>query len=185
VAKTRRTFGFHGLMVVAFLIASHRVSTDGQAPGSAGNPTAPNDARVRAEDPTLSTLIRQAIDQSATFRRLVAEIQASDGIVHVIRGRCGHSVPACLLLWMGAAGPNRMLRVVVDSDKTDIDTMALLGHELKHALEVLAEPSVRTGAGMFQLYRRNGAVRRETFETEEAIVAGDAVYRELKRRLKD
>jgi hypothetical protein len=34
---------------------------------------------------------------------------------------------------------------------------------------------------MFQLYRRNGAVQRETFETEEAIVAGDAVYRELKR----
>jgi len=86
---------------------------------------------------------------------------------------------------MGAAGPNRMLRVVVDSDKTDIDTMALLGHELKHALEVLAEPSVRTGAGMFQLYRRNGAVQRETFETEEAIVAGNAVYRELKRSLKD
>jgi hypothetical protein len=185
VAKTRRTFGFQGLMVVVFLIAADRDSAQGQAPGTAGNPAAPTDARVRAEDPALATLIRQAIDQSATFRRLVEAIQATDGIVHVIRGRCGHYVRACLLLWMGAAGPNRMLRVVVDSDKTDIDTMALLGHELKHALEVLAEPSVRTGAGMFHLYRRNGAVQGETFETEEAIVAGNAVYRELKRSLKD
>jgi hypothetical protein len=185
VAKTRRTFGCRGLMVVVFLIAAERVSTHGQALGTAGNPTAPTDARLRAEDPTLSALIRQATDQSATFRRLVGEIQASDGIVHVIRGRCGHYVRACLLLWMGAAGPNRMLRVVVDSDKTDIDTMASLGHELRHALEVLAEPSVRTGAGMFQLYTRNGAVRGVTFETEAAVDAGDAVYKELKRSLKD
>jgi hypothetical protein len=78
-----------------------------------------------------------------------------------------------------------MLRVVVDSDLTDIDTMASLGHELRHALEVLAEPSVRTGAGMFNLYRRNGAVQGVTFETATAIVAGHAVYMELKRSLKD
>src|SRR4030095_4417414 len=59
-----------------------------------------------------------------------------------------------------AAGPNRMLRVVVDSSRqADIETMASLGHELAHTLEVLAEPNVRTGAGMFDLYRLNGAVR--------------------------
>ncbi|HEY7191043.1 MAG TPA: hypothetical protein VH436_31035 [Vicinamibacterales bacterium] len=171
-------------MAVAVLMAANRVSPHAQRSGIGGTDSAPNIARVRAEDQALSTLIRHATDQSATFRGLVEAIQATDGIVHVVRGRCGHGVRACLLLWMGAAGPNRMLRVVVDSDKTDVDTMALLGHELKHALEVLAEPSVRTGAGMFQLYRRNGAVQRETFETEEAIVAGDTVYRELKRSRK-
>jgi hypothetical protein len=172
-------------MVVVVLIAAGRVNTYGQAPGTAGDPAAPNHPRVRAEDPALATLIRQAIDQSETFRRLVTEIQASDGIVHVSRGRCGHYVRACLLLWMGAAGPNRMLRVVVDSEKMDNETMALLGHELRHALEVLAEPGVRTGTGMFLMYKRNGAVQGETFETEAAIVAGDAVYMELKRRLKN
>jgi hypothetical protein len=185
VAKTKRKFGWQGAMVVVILIAAGRVSAYGQAPGTAGDPAAPNHPRVRAVDPALSTLIRQATDQSATFRRLVAEIQASDGIVHVIRGRCGHYVRACLLLWMGAAGPNRMLRVVVDSEKTDIETMALLGHELRHALEVLGEPSVRTGAGIFLMYKRNGAVQGETFETEAAIDAGDAVYLELKRSLKN
>jgi hypothetical protein len=61
--------------------------------------------------------------------------------------------------------------------------MASLGHELAHTLEVLAEPNVRTGAGMFDLYRRNGAVRvQDVFETQAAIAAGDAVYIELKRR---
>jgi hypothetical protein len=57
-----------------------------------------------------------------------------------------------------------------------------LGHELRHALEVLAEPSVTTGVGMFHLYRHNGAVQGEVFETEAAIEAGHAVYNELKRR---
>src|SRR5262245_5933305 len=153
-------------MVVVILIAAGRVSTNGQGPEPTGDPAARNHARVRAEDPALATLIRQATDQSATFRRLVAEIQASDGIVHVIRGRCGRYVRACLPLWMGAAGHNRMLRVVVDIEKRDIETMALLGHELRHVLEVLAEPNVRTGAGMFQLYTRNGAVQGVAFETQ-------------------
>lgn len=149
MVKTGRKFGWRGLMVVVFFIAASRVSTYGQAPVTADEPAAPSHARVRADDPALTTLIRQATDHSATFCRLVTEIQASDGIVHVTRGRCGHYVRACLLLWMGAAGPNRMLRVVVDSEKTDIETMALLGHELRHALEVLAEPSVRTARGCF------------------------------------
>jgi hypothetical protein len=181
VAKTGRKFGLRVVTVVV-LIASDRVSTHGQVPGIDRSPAAPSDARVRAEDPALSTLIREAIDQSATFRRLVEEIQSTDGIVFVVRGQCGHGVRACLMLWMAAAGPNRMLRVVVDSSRqADIETMASLGHELRHALEVLAHQSVRTGAGMFQLYSHRGTVQG-VFETEEAIKAGDAVYVELKRR---
>ena len=183
MAKTRRKFGWRGVMVVVVLIAAGRVSAHGQASGTVGTPAAPSIARVRAEDPGLSALIRQAIDQSATFRRIVEAIQATDGIVYVIRGRCGHYVRACLLLWMGAAGPNRLLRVVVDDRRqAGVETMALIGHELRHALEALAEPSVTTGYGMLSLYKRNGAVQGETFETQAAIKAGDAVYNELKRR---
>ena len=83
---------------------------------------------------------------------------------------------------MAAAGPNRMLRVVVDDRRrSDIETMASIGHELRHALEVLTESNVTTGAGMFHVYRHSGGVQG-VFETEAAIAAGDAVYLELKRR---
>jgi hypothetical protein len=34
---------------------------------------------------------------------------------------------------------------------------------------------------MLALYKRNGAVRSETFETKAAIDTGDAVYKELTR----
>ena len=185
MAKTGPKFGWRGLMVVVVLIGSDRVSTHGQAAGPIDTAADSSIARVRADDPVLSTLVRQAIDQSATFRRLVEAIQSTDGIVYVIRGECGHGVRACLMLWMAAAGPNRMLRVVVDSSrKSEIEAMASLGHELRHALEVLAQPSVRTGAGMFNMYRHSGAVQ-SVFETEAAIKAGDAVYIELKRSRKN
>jgi hypothetical protein len=137
--------------------------------------------RVRTDDALLSALIRQATDQSLTFRRLVESIQDMDAIVYVERGRCGHHVKACLPSWMAIAGPNRILQVVVEDGQTDIETMASIGHELKHVLEVLAERRVRTGAGIFDLYRRDGAARGVTSETRAAIDAGDAVYTELRR----
>ena len=171
MAKTGR-IGWRALMVVAVLIAESRISAHGQA-----------QQRVRAEDEHLNALIRQAIEQSATFRSVVEGIQGTNGIVYVIRGRCGHHLRACLLLWMAPAGPDRMLRVVVDDSRkaADIDTMASLGHELRHALEVLTETNATTGAGMFQFYRHSGGVKG-VFETEAAIEAGDAVSNELKRR---
>lgn len=182
MARTKRC-GWQGVMAVVVLIAAGRVTTYGQALGTVGTPGAASDARVRAEDPALSALIRQAIDHSATFRSLVEAIQATDGIVYVIRGRCrNYDVRACLLLWMAVAGPNRMLRVVVDDrSRSDVETMASIGHELRHALEVLTESNVTTGAGMFNFYRHSGGIQG-VFETEAAIAAGDAVHNELKRR---
>jgi len=83
---------------------------------------------------------------------------------------------------MAVAGPNRMLRVVVDDrSRSDVETMASIGHELRHALEVLTESNVTTGAGMFNFYRHSGGIQG-VFETEAAIAAGDAVHNELKRR---
>ena len=70
------------------------------------------------------------------------------------------AVRSCLVLWMGFAGPYRVLRLNVAGGKNDIETMASIAHELRHALEVLSEPSVRSGAGMYQLYMAQPRVAR-------------------------
>jgi hypothetical protein len=75
--------------------------------------------------------------------------------------------------------------VNVAGGKNDIETMASIAHELRHALEVLSEPGVRSGFEMYQLYRRNHAWSGEAFETKAAIDAGDAVHKELKRSLEN
>jgi hypothetical protein len=182
VAKPTRALA-RGITAIFVLLLAHRVDATPQRevdalPGAAG-------ARVRTEDHDLSALIRLATDRSPTFRGIVNAIQESDGIVYVQRDRCRHYVRSCLVLWMGFLGPYRVLRVNVAGGKNDIETMASIAHELRHALEVLSEPGVRSSDGMYQLYTRNHAWRGETFETAAAIDAGNAVYKELKRSLQN
>jgi hypothetical protein len=74
--------------------------------------------RVRSSDSALAGLIAQATGGSETFRRLITSIHASNGIVYVEPGRCGHGVRACLKMWMQVSGPNRFLRVVIDRTKS-------------------------------------------------------------------
>ena len=171
-----------GLLGVTVLFAAAEVdASQGQDAAHVETPGAREVPRVRSEEPSLSALIQQATDRSPTFRRLVEAIQATDGLVYVQPGRCGHYVKACLVFWMGVTPANRILRVAVDHGKTDVEAMASVAHELRHALEVLEEPSVRTGHDMYFFYKLGPSIKGETFETQAAIDAGIAVYKELKR----
>lgn len=100
---------------------------------------APATGRVRSSSPALVALMEQASERSETFRSLVDQINASDGIVYVEEGQCGHGVRACFVA-VTKAGANRMLRVKVDTRKADWDLMGSIGHELRHTIEVLNNP---------------------------------------------
>jgi hypothetical protein len=137
--------------------------------------------RVRSSDSTLAGLIDRAMRGSETFRRLITSIQASNGIVYVEPGRCGHGVRACLKMWMQVSGPNRFIRIVIDRTKSDrdVDVMGSLGHELQHAVEVLSEPAVTNGVTMYNFLRRTAPTDGNRFETTAAVNAGNAVIDEL------
>ena len=112
---------------------------------------------------------------------MIEVIDASDGLVFVERGRCGHGVRACLTFLMTVAGPTRFLRIVLDDRNTDAQAMGSLGHELRHVLEVLAEPAVTSAATMHFFYHRNARRTPHGFETDVAILAGDTVRAELRK----
>lgn len=142
---------------------------------------APVVMRVRTTTPALATLIQEATERSTTFRGLVETINASDGIVYVHEGECGHGVRACLAAVI-AAGPNRILQVKVDTRKADWDLMGSVGHELRHAVEVLGNPTVTSNTAMYFFYSRVGRRRTTTsFETKAAVEAGHAVRDEVRR----
>jgi len=139
-------------------------------------------SRVRSTDPAVAALIARAIEQSATFRNLVAVIDASDGIVYVEDGPCGHGVRACLIA-VTAAGGQRVLRIRVRARGAEAALMATIGHELRHAIEVLRNPHVTSTAAMQQFYLRHGSRRTGgAIETSEAIEAGAAVSADLRGR---
>ncbi len=140
--------------------------------------------RVRSTDRAISAFIELAATRSLTFRKLVALIEASDGIVYVEPGPCGHGTRACLKLWMGAGGPNRFLRVMVDRRKADSDAdfMGSIGHELQHTVEALSEPATVNSLDLYNFFNRIAPTSANRFETIAAINAGDAVRAELRGR---
>jgi hypothetical protein len=142
---------------------------------------APALARVRSTNPSIVALIHDASEHSKTFRALIETVNASDGIVYVEEGKCGHGVRACFVS-VTKAGPNRVLQVRVDTRKADWDLMGSIGHELRHTIEVLGDRTVVSNASMYMFYKRVGSTGTEsTFETKEAVEAGDAVRNEVRK----
>jgi hypothetical protein len=138
--------------------------------------------RVRSSIPRIAAALSEASTRSKTFRELVSSIERTDGIVYVEPGLCRHGVRACLSLSITAGGGFRILRVLVDVAVDVFELMATIGHELRHALEILTEPSVRTMQQAYMFYAREAATSRDVFETGAAVQAGLAVERELGRR---
>jgi hypothetical protein len=138
--------------------------------------------RIRSSDRVISAFIDLAATRSLTFRKLVALIEASDGIVYVEPGPCGHGTRACLKVWMGVSGPNRFLRVMVDRRKatSDADFMGSIGHELQHTVEALSEPATLNSIDLYNFFSRIAPTSTNRFETIAAINAGDAVRAELR-----
>jgi len=138
--------------------------------------------RVRSTNRAIGSLLGEAATRSSTFRGLVHTIEQTDGIVYVESGHCLHGVRACLSLSVTKAGEYRILRVLVDIAADAIALMATIAHELRHALEILTEPAVRSTTAAYLYYAREAPTTRDAFETEAAIAAGLAVERELGRR---
>lgn len=137
-------------------------------------------SRVRSSSPAIVAAITTATEQSPTFRGLIAAIDASDGIVYLEEGRCGHGVRACLAA-VTPAGANRVLRIRVGKYPSALSLMTVIGHEVRHAIEVLSNPDIRSTEAMQQFYLRQGSRGPGgAIETQAAIAAGDTVRAELR-----
>jgi len=143
-------------------------------------------AGVRSTDAAIREMLDDGAWESPTFRGLIGAVIAHDGIVYVEDGVCLHSVHACLLMNVTAAGGYRILQIVIDrqgvmAHRRRLDVIATIGHELRHAVEVLSEPAITTGAALFHFYSRKAGTSNPTFETPAAIDAGLRIRRELGR----
>lgn len=142
-------------------------------------PSAPS--RVRSSAPAIAAMIREASAQSATFRGLVETIEATDGIVYVEQGVCGRGMRACLV-GITTAGANRLVWLKVDARKVGLELAVSVGHELRHAVEVLVDSDVANTKTLYSFYiRQTQRGMTGAFETDAALAAGSAVRAELGR----
>jgi hypothetical protein len=165
--------GHYCAWLVVFTLGIAAAPAAGAAVGEA--------ARVRSTSPHLAAVIREATERSVTFRQLVADVERSDGIVYVEPGHCRHGVRSCLSLSVVSAAGFRLLRILVDPLTSGLDLMETIGHELRHVMEVLANPTLTTTQAVYLFYERIAPTVRDAFETDAAIHAGFAVRDEISR----
>jgi hypothetical protein len=142
-------------------------------------------AHVRVFEPELAGLVGEGNDRSLTFRRLVQRIDESDGIVYVQSGACSvGAAAACLMLAVSEAGHARYLRIHVTGQLIRRERrIAIIGHELQHADEVLSRSWVRNTADAYALFIRIGSAGSiRSFETDDAQRVEAIIREELAAR---
>jgi hypothetical protein len=146
-------------------------------PAKAQAPISPS---VRGTTPDIADAITSAWEQSPTFRQLEADIRRAGGLIYVYRGLCGRNVSACLLLNIKRAGPYRLMNVRIDPLKKGRELMIAIGHELRHVLEVLNEPTAVDADSIRIFYQLTAPTDRLSFETDAAIETELKIYGELR-----
>ena len=175
MAKTARNLTVAVVMTAATMVMPQASLAQDAPPAPAPVPM----SHVRARDPKVAAVVQRAFDRSATFRKLVAIIDGSDSYVYVEAGKCSHTARACFVS-VTASSTHRYMRVVVDSRTVELEMMWLIAHELRHTIEVIAEPSVRDDAAKYHFYERTAMhASGGTHETRAAINAGEMVRSEL------
>ena len=144
---------------------------------------------IRSNQAELLEAVDQASRVSATFHQLAQRLSASDVIVYLHYRIATEPGLAGATSFMTAAGGVRYLRVSIDPRLSWCQRFALLGHELQHAVEIAAAPSVVDQPSLEALYRRVGfrspAACARCFESAGAIAAGQRVQREVLTRRRD
>lgn len=186
----RRVIG--ACLVAAFLLPGPSAHAIGAAEPSAtasddealtGEPT-----QVRVDDERLRSLLLQGLQASATLRTLVRQLEQSDLIVYIrldpeLRGAINGR-----LQFVSKTSQNRFVQIRIAHLGSKFKQIALMGHELQHALEVAQTPAIVDQASFHREYDRIGYVTGAggvrgavTYETAEATAVTDRILRELLR----
>jgi hypothetical protein len=140
---------------------------------------------IRITEPHLQRLVQDGLEASPTFRALVDRLIGSDVIVYLECDRFPNSGVDGRLTFATSAGGYRYLMIRVRQRGSRQHQMALVAHELRHAVEVVDTPAIVDGHSMAREYERMGYLTRwaqlpvTSFDTAAAVQAGYEVLREL------
>jgi hypothetical protein len=130
----------------------------------------------------IADVIESGYARSGTFRSLVDRLRTADAIVFIEAGRCK---PNALSVVSGCLVPRaqtknaRYFQMVVDVGKSDDRLIALVGHELQHAFELVSLPLTTRHAIEASAWKLEHTASR-TYETAEARRIGPIILQELR-----
>jgi len=137
--------------------------------------------RLRPLGGRAAEMLERGTAQSPTFWDLVARLGQSDVVVYVEIAPRRPGSPAGATRFVTVSTDLRFLHVTLDRELPPRALVALLGHELQHALEVAEAPGIRDVATFRQYYEGFGlhACDGRRFDSNAAREAGRRVRQEL------
>ena len=141
---------------------------------TAGQPLTP-----RPLDPVAIDAFALAQAQSALVRSLVATLEASDVIVHIVSSRTLPMGVGGTTQFVTSRGGYRYVRITIAVDLSRTGRAAILGHELQHASEVAASQA-DNAESVEQWFVQAGHRAGPYFETRAARDAERQIRDELR-----
>ena len=135
---------------------------------------------IRTTDHSVRKMMRRGFRESRTFADLVTRLQRSDVIVYI---EDVPRLPGALegrMMMLPRAHGYRYVRIQIALRGAPEDAIAVLGHELQHAVEVAEAADVNDTADLARLYERIGLRSGfHVYDTAAAQETGRTVRREL------
>jgi hypothetical protein len=100
--------------------------------------------------------VTNATRRSPTFRSLITKLNDSDVIVYLESRVTREGLGGYLLHRVAAHGAYRYLRVIVNPHGRDERLMAVIAHELQHAVEIARAPEVGRSETVQAFFARIG-----------------------------
>lgn len=141
---------------------------------------------IRTTDQRLARLLDEGARGSQTFRRLVDRLRRSDVIVYLESGQATRAADG-RLRFLSAAGGLRYVHISVARLASADAQIALIGHELRHAVEIADAPSIVDAESLAREYQRIGflnarQLEHTSYDSDAAVAAGYQVLRDLTGR---
>ena len=146
----------------------------------------PTFKHVRSAEPRVRELIAEGYLRSATFRERVDTIEKLSCVVYVGSAvKLSRGMRGALLLWTVGAREMPVLRVLLKTNLSRDDAIAVIGHELQHVVEAMrgapgADPADLSSV-FEKLQPKPGPSAARRYETEGAIDVTTKIHDELRR----
>jgi hypothetical protein len=139
------------------------------------------DPHIRSSEPVLLDELERGARVSPTLSRLIDRLEASDVVVYLTFDRAPAPNTAGHTALITATPGRRYLRISIDHRIGGCQRLALLGHELQHAVEI-SDSAVTDENALASLYRKIGfrsySGRADCYESQLAIETGARIQRE-------
>ncbi len=143
---------------------------------AAGEPLTP-----RPLDPVAIDAFDRARAQSAVVRSLVATLESSNVIVHIVSSTSLPGGVGGTTQFVTSRGGYRYVRITIAVGLSKTGRTAILGHELQHACEIAASQADDVEQ-VGQLFAKTGHRVGENFETRGALRIESLIRTELRSR---